>query len=187
MNAPASQSRPDLAPELDGRACRTFDVVIMGGALSGAAIANLLLQEMPSLKILIVEKSTVFSRRVGEATVEVSSYFLMRSIGLTKFLNETQLNKNGLRFWFANEKTKSLDQCSEIGGRYLSRVPGYLVDRATLDEEVLRRAVALGAQVWRPAQVQKVELQAGGQQTVTVKYQEQIEEIKSRWVVDASG
>ncbi|MDQ6632957.1 MAG: NAD(P)/FAD-dependent oxidoreductase [Verrucomicrobiota bacterium] len=165
----------------------TFDVVIMGGALSGAATANLLLQEIPSLKILIIEKSTAFSRRVGEATVEVSTYFLMRSLGLTKFLNETQLNKNGLRFWFANEKTKSLEDCSEIGGRYLSRVPAYLVDRATLDEEVLRRAIELGAQLWRPAQVQKVELLSGGQQTVTVKYQERIEEIKSRWVVDASG
>lgn len=165
----------------------SFDVVIIGGALSGAATATLLLQEVPSLRILIVEKSTAFTRRVGEATVEVSTYFLTRSLGLTKFLNETQLNKNGLRFWFANEHTQTIDQCSEIGGKYLSRVPAYLVDRATLDEEVLRRAIALGAQIRRPTTVQKIELVPGGQQIISLKHGEQTEEIRARWVVDASG
>src|SRR5690242_14903289 len=116
-----------------------FDVIVIGGALSGAAAATLLLQEEPSLKILILEKSSAFTRRVGEATVEVSSYFLMRCLGLTQYLNHNHLNKNGLRFWFFNERTQTLDQCSEIGGRYLSRVPAYLVDRSTMDEEILRR------------------------------------------------
>ncbi|MDB6029001.1 MAG: electron transfer flavoprotein [Verrucomicrobiales bacterium] len=166
---------------------RQFDVVIIGAALSGAATAILLLQELPSLKILIVDKSITLSRRVGEATVEISSYFLMRCLGLTKYLNENHLTKNGLRFWFNNEQCKSIEDCSEIGGKYLSRVPAYLVDRATLDEEVLRRAVEMGAKLWRPAQVQKVELRSGEQQVVTVKYQEQVEELRPRWVVDASG
>lgn len=164
-----------------------FDVIVIGGALSGAAAATLLLQEQPSLKILILEKSTVFSRRVGEATVEVSSYFLMRCLGLTQYLNHNHLNKNGLRFWFFNHRTQTLDQCSEIGGRYLSRVPAYLIDRSTMDEEILRRAVALGAQLWRPATVQKVKLNSGRQQTLTVKYQEQVHQLSARWVVDASG
>src|SRR6185436_2442098 len=136
----------------------SYDVVILGGALSGAATATLLLQESPGLRVLIIERSTAFSRRVGEATVEVSTYFLCRSLGLTQYLNHAQLNKNGLRFWFANERTQTLDQCSEIGGRYLSRVPAYLIDRATLDEEVLRRACALGAELWRPANVQSIQL-----------------------------
>ncbi len=164
-----------------------FDVVILGGALSGAATATLLLQELPTLRILIVEKSPAFTRRVGEATVEVSTYFLTHSLGLTKYLNETQINKNGLRFWFANNRTESIDQCGEIGGRYLSRVPAYLVDRAALDEEVLRRACLLGAQLRRPASVQKIELISGGEQIVTLKEGERTEQIRARWVVDASG
>lgn len=164
-----------------------FDVIVVGGALSGAATATLLLQEMPGLRILIVEKSPAFTRRVGEATVEVSTYFLTHSLGLTRYLNETQINKNGLRFWFANERTETIDQCGEIGGRYLSRVPAYLVDRAALDEEVLRRAVALGAQLRRPASVQKIELVPGGEQRVTLKDGERTETIRARWLVDASG
>lgn len=164
-----------------------FDVAIVGGALSGASVATLLLRERPNLRVLIVEKSTAFTRRVGEATVEISTYFLTHSLGLTQYLNETQINKNGLRFWFANERTQSLDQCSEIGGKYLSRVPAYLVDRAALDEEVLRRAVAAGAELWRPAVVEKIELNSGAEQKLKIKFGEHTRDVSARWVVDASG
>ncbi len=170
-----------------GRDASHFDVVIIGGALSGAATAILLLTEMPTLRVLIVEKSVVFSRRVGEATVEVSTYFLMRVLGLTQHLNERHTNKNGLRFWFTNERDSKIDDCSEIGGKYLSRVPAYLVDRAILDEEVLRRATELGASLLRPAAVQKVGLVSGGNQSVTVKHGDDVKNFSARWVVDASG
>src|SRR6185295_12491963 len=88
---------------------------------------------------------------------------------------------------FFNERTDSLADCSEIGGRYLARVPGYQVDRAVLDEEVLRRACALGAELWRPASVGRIQLTPGGLQTVEVRRPEQNEQVQARWVVDASG
>src|SRR5712671_2540491 len=113
---------------------RVYDVVIIGGALAGAATAILLLREHPSLKVLIIEKSAAFGRRVGEATVEISGYFLCRVLGLTQYLNEAHLVKQGMRFWFANSRTQCLPECAEIGGRYLSRVPAFQVDRAALDE-----------------------------------------------------
>ena len=116
---------------------RKYDVIIVGGALSGAATAILLLRGQPKLHVLIVEKSTAFTRRVGEATVEVSTAFLTRELGLMQYLNEAHLMKQGMRFWFSNDQTKSLEDCSEIGGRYLARVPAFQVDRAILDEEVL--------------------------------------------------
>src|SRR6266481_6474445 len=112
-----------------------YDVVIIGGALSGSATAILLLRELPNLRVLIMEKSPSFGRRVGEATVEVSSYFLGRMLGLTGHLNEAHLVKQGMRFWFHNRRTETLADCSEIGGRYLSRVASYQVDRAVLDQE----------------------------------------------------
>jgi len=171
-------------PAHDGR---RFDVIIVGGALAGAATAMVLLREQPKLRVLIVEKSAAFTRRVGEATVEVSGYFLSRVLGLTQHLNEAHLVKQGMRFWFFNEETKALDQCSEIGGRYLARVPAYQVDRAVLDEEVLRRACALGAQLWRPASVGRIQLTPGELQTVEVRRPEQNERVQARWVVDASG
>jgi flavin-dependent dehydrogenase len=170
-----------------------YDVVIAGGALAGAATAILLLREQPKLRVLIVEKSTVFGRRVGEATVEISTYFLARVLGLTQYLNQEHLVKQGMRFYFANSRTQTLDDCSEIGGKYLSRVIAFQVDRSALDEEVLKRAAALGAEIWRPASVGKIHLTPGGPQTIEVKRttgsdsQSETKTVSARWVVDASG
>ena len=164
-----------------------FDVVIVGGALAGAASAQRLLEGDPRLKILIVEKSERFSRRVGEATVEVSGYFLTRVLGLTRHLNECHLIKQGFRFWMGGDEEGNLETSSEIGGRYLARVPAYQIDRAVLDEEVLRQAVAAGAELWRPASVRSIELREGERQILEVQSGGKRHRVSARWVVDASG
>ncbi|HTL15840.1 MAG TPA: tryptophan 7-halogenase [Patescibacteria group bacterium] len=166
---------------------KPYDVVIVGGALAGAATAILLKRELPQLRVVILEKSTSFGRRVGEATVEISGYFLCRVLGLTQYLNEAHLVKQGMRFWFFNDRTKELPDCSEIGGRYLSRVPAFQVDRAALDEEVLRRAAELGVETRRPVTVGKIQLNPGGLQRIEVKAEGKTEEVAARWVIDASG
>lgn len=163
------------------------DVAVIGGALSGSAAALLLKRADPSLRVVVVEKNEAFKRRVGEATVEVSAYFLCRVLGLTQFLTQTQMAKNGLRFWFANDRARDLGECSEIGGKYLSAVPSFLIDRSVVDEEVLRRAGEAGAEVWRPAAAVAVSLQSGGMQTVEVRTEEGTRLLRARWVVDASG
>ena len=63
-----------------------------------------------------------------------------------------------------------------------------MVDRAVLDEEVLRRAIALGAECRRPAQLTGIELVPGGEQRLTVRDADGREEtVFARWAVDASG
>lgn len=163
------------------------DVLVIGAGLAGAAVALLLLREEPELRVVLVDRLSGHGRKVGEATVEISTYFLMRVLGLTEHLQQQHLVKQGLRFWFANGHTRDLSECSEIGGRYLSRVPSFQVDRAVLDEELLRRVAAAGARVIRPAQVQRVDLRAGGLQGVHVRTGEEVREWRVRWVVDASG
>jgi flavin-dependent dehydrogenase len=164
-----------------------YDVVVIGGALSGAATAILLLRENPTLNVLIVEKSMQFTRRVGEATVEVSAFFLGRVLGMTQHLNESYLVKQGMRFWFTNDEVTALDQASELGGRYQVRLPSYQLDRAVIDEEILYRACATGAELRRPTSVTNVHLSPGGEQTVTLRSGKAVETVRARWVVDASG
>jgi flavin-dependent dehydrogenase len=164
-----------------------YDVVVIGGSLSGAATATLLLRKNPGLKLLIVEKSTHFTRRVGEATVEISAFFLGRILGMTQHLNDSHLVKQGMRFWFANSEVTALNQASELGGRYQVRLPSYQLDRAVFDEEVLRRACEEGAKLLRPASVTRVDLSLGGEQTITLRIGEKSETVRARWVVDASG
>ncbi len=172
----------------DPATAEPWDVMIIGGALSGASTACLLLRRNPRLRILILERSEHFKRRVGESTVEISSYFLGRVLGLTDHLQENHFVKQGLRFWFKNDRTAALDQCSETGPGYNVRLAGYQVDRAVLDEEVLARAVTAGAVLKRPVNVRSVELAGGGLQTVTWENADgQTGVEQARWVVDASG
>jgi flavin-dependent dehydrogenase len=164
-----------------------YDVVVIGGSVAGAGTATMLLRERPDLRVLIVEKAASFGRGVGESTVEVSSYYLGRVLDLSRYLNEEHLMKQGMRFWFANDATRTLDDCSELGNRYQVRVPSYQVDRAKLNEEVLRRAGALGAELWREASVAAVELTPGGPQRLAVRRGADTVTVEARWVVDASG
>src|SRR5918992_864974 len=95
-----------------------YDVVIIGGAFSGAATAMLLKRKHPAARVLIIEKSAEFDRKVGESTTELSSCFMTRILGLTQHLGHHQLAKQGLRMWFSNRADQPFDQCVEIGGRY---------------------------------------------------------------------
>jgi len=164
-----------------------YDVIVIGGALAGAATAFLLKRRDPALKILLVEKSPAFKRRVGEATTEVSGWFLTRMLGLGGFLSRSQIPKNGLRFWFASDEGGTLADCTELGGSHLSAVPAFLLDRSVVDTEILSRAESLGVEVLRPARVLETTLVSGGMQSVRVEHAQSEKHLRSRWIVDASG
>ena len=163
------------------------DVAVIGGAFSGAATALLLKRRSPKLRIVIVERAEEFDRKVGESTTEVSSCFLTRVLGLTNYLGHHQLAKQGLRMWFCREENEAFDACTDIGARYNSRLAGFQVDRATLDEHMLATAVAEGCELWRPARVNGIELAGAGQNVLTVKVGDTTRELRAKWIVDASG
>ena len=163
------------------------DVAIIGGAFTGAATALLLKRHTPSLRIVIIEKAAEFDRKVGESTTEVSSCFLTRVLGLTNYLGHHQLPKQGLRMWFARTPDEPFDQCTEIGARYNSRLPGFQVDRATLDEHILATAIAEGCEILRPAKLASIKLGGAGNNTLDVKIGDETRQLRAKWVVDASG
>lgn len=186
-----------------------FDVVVIGGSIAGSATALQLLRGAMKgckcgkgpgcgcgavaggLKILVVERQASLGRRVGESTVELSTYMLTRILGMTRHLNERHTVKQGFRYWFTNEQANrcpgGMGSCTEMGGRYLTRVTSFQVDREVLDAEVLRRVVAMGGELWRPARVRSVKLDEGGTQTLVVKVGDEQRTVTARWVVDASG
>lgn len=165
------------------------DVVVIGGSISGSATALMLLRKQPDLKVWIIERDSEFKRRVGESTVEMSSYFLTDVLDLGQYLNEHHLIKQGLRFWFYRDSEKEWTSCSEIGPEYHVRLPGFQVDRSTLDAHVLSLAVAAGATLKRGWKVRNVSLAEGAfQQLQIVGPEGELPmQLRARWVVDAAG
>jgi len=164
-----------------------YDVVIIGGAFSGAATALMLKRKRPEARVLIIEKTAEFDRKVGESTTEVSSCYMTRILGLTHYLGHEQLAKQGLRLWFSNRHDQRFDDCVEIGTRYQSRLPGFQVDRAKLDSHMLDRTVQAGCQLWRPAKVTNFELNNGHGQKVSAVVDNGERTTTCRWIVDATG
>lgn len=166
----------------------TFDVVIIGGALAGSATALQLLRRNPDLDIALVEKSTAFTRRVGESTVEVSAHFLGKVLGFSEHLNRQHIVKQGLRFHFQGPESTSLYSCGEIGPVFNVKFPAYQVDRSLLDTHLLEAARAAGARIFRPAKVTRIQLpEAGAPVDVTLKTAGDTQDLRCRWIVDASG
>ena len=166
------------------------DVVIIGGAFSGAATALMLKRKRPEARVLIIERNAEFDRKVGESSTEVSSCYMTRILGLAHYLGHHQLAKQGLRLWFSNRSDQRFDDCVEIGTRYQSRLPAYQVDRAKLDSHMLDLAVRAGCDLWRSAKVTNCELNGATGQTVNAIVdlpRSRERTVRARWIVDATG
>src|SRR5258708_23952133 len=122
-----------------------FDVVILGGALAGASAALLLRRRQPELKVLILEKNTAFNWKVGESTVETSSYFLSRVLRLWDHLTREHFPTHALRYWFHNGNFKSTRETSEVGPNQLPRLPAFQLAPAHLADHALQTAAAADA------------------------------------------
>lgn len=163
-----------------------YDVVILGGAFSGAAAAILLRREAPELRVLIVEKAEAFDAKVGEATTEMSAMFITRRLAMWHHLEAEHLPKEGLRYWFTNDKVTGHANATEAGGFLRSSVPSFQLRRDVLDEYLLATAVAEGAELLRPAKATDVELHAFDNR-ITIEADGGTREVRCRWVLDATG
>ena len=177
---------PDRKPIEQSRTGDDYDVVVIGGAFAGASAALLLRRWRPDCRVLIVERQERFTRKVGEATVEVSGCFLQRVLGLYDHLSREHLPKHGLRFWFSDDPNRPLSEMSEVGASEIPGLPSFQLDRSKLDAHVLRLAEDAGAEVARPARVKSID-HGWPESRVRVLDDSGERDVRARWVIDASG
>ena len=163
-----------------------YDVVVIGGALAGTSLSLLLRRWNPDCRILIVEKEAEFSKKVGEATTELSAFFLSHVLRLHDLLSKEHLHKMGLRFWFGDNNQRPLAECSEVSSELIPSLPSFQIDRSRFDQSLLDLCEVEGAEVVQPAKVSSIEL-GWPENRITLSTAAGPRQVTSRWVVDASG
>ncbi len=167
----------------------SVDVAILGGGLAGNLLARQLRRELPDLSVAIFERDTERTWKVGESTVEIAAAYLTRRLGLTRYLYERHLPKNGLRFFFDTEdRSASLEDMSEIGLMGLPPYPSFQLDRARLERDLLEMNADDGVDVYVGTRVADLTLDDGTDGHVFRAVEDNVERrVKARWVVDATG
>ena len=81
-----------------------LDIAVCGGGLAGLSLALQARRELPELSVGVLEARArplpEAAFKVGEATTEIGAFYLSERLGLRKCLEEEQLRKVGLRFFF---------------------------------------------------------------------------------------
>jgi flavin-dependent dehydrogenase len=170
-----------------------YDVVIMGGGLAGLSLAVQLKRRAPKVSILVIEKSKFpvpeAAHKVGESTLEIAARYFGRHVGMTDHLENEQLVKPGLRYFFTAGDNSRIEDRAEIGHTRLPKYRSYQLDRGRFENALSVRARELGAEVADGAKVIDLSLSSSGDRPHRVGFQrgEAAEDVTCDWVVDATG
>jgi flavin-dependent dehydrogenase len=166
-----------------------LDVAILGGGLAGNLLARQLRRRLPGLRVGVFERESRAAYKVGESTVELGSHYLIRRQGLSRYLYEHHLPKNGLRYFFDGPaRDLPLVEMSELGTVNLPFHPTFQVDRRRMETDLAEMNLREGVDLRASTQVADVDLAEGGApHVVTLEGPTGRERVSARWVVDASG
>ncbi|HWB78419.1 MAG TPA: tryptophan 7-halogenase [Nannocystaceae bacterium] len=164
-----------------------LDVAIMGGGLAGAALARQLRRRLPDLSIGLFERNDDGGWKVGESSVEIACNYFVRRLGLSTYLFQEHLPKNGLRFFFDSEaRDQPIEKLGEIGGLGgMPFHPSFQLDRRRLDADLRTMNIADGVHVKSDVKVTQVRPGSGGERHAFTL--DDGTEVRARWLVDASG
>jgi flavin-dependent dehydrogenase len=167
------------------------DVTILGGGLAGLTLAIQLRRQLPAVSLRIIERRRhpvpPAAHKVGESSVEIGANYFDTVLGLEEHLKSRQLKKFGFRFFFSDGR-EDLDRVTELGAsRYLS-TPSYQLDRGVFENFLGERVRELGVEFLDGAVIRGFDIGSEGSEHC-VRYERDGErhEVRSRWLIDASG
>ncbi len=169
-----------------------YDVVIIGAGLAGLSLARQLLLTSDKTVLLVDKRSDVPPPRqkVGEATVQVSGYYLSKVLDLEEHLLREHFMKYNLRFYWktAGRRNSCYEDYSQCYIRAFSNIASYQLDRNKLEVELLRRnRQTPNFDFAAPVADLNVSLSQEGLHEVTLRNNGAVVSAKAEWVVDTSG
>ena len=169
-----------------------YDLAILGGGLAGLSLALQVKDRQPTASILVLEKRAhpvpEAAHKVGESTVEVAAHYFSEVLGLRGHIDEQQLPKLGLRFFFPRGANDRVENRLELGGRRYAPSPSFQLDRGRFENHLADLCLQRGIDFTPGAWIDGFEM-AGKKQPHSVRYSidKQPREATAKWLVDASG
>ncbi len=170
----------------------TWDVAICGGGLAGLTLALQLSKRHPDARLVVIERMKRplpdACHKVGESSVEVGAHYFEHDLGLRSYLEARQLRKNGLRF-FSGVPGAPLHERCELGPSEQPTVPSFQLDRGRLENDLRAMVEEAGVTLREGWGVRDIELEPNDEphRVVTVAPGGDVETLRARWVVDATG
>jgi len=159
-----------------------YDAIIIGGgpggSTAGAALAR------AGKKVLILEREHFPRFHVGESLIPFGND-IFSAIGVWEKMQQANfMPKLGAEFVLGNSRAA----ISIIFGRYLARryAHTFQVERSRFDELMLDHAAASGCEVWQDTRVESASVTDDGAAVQCVR-DGKTDELKARWLFDASG
>jgi 2-polyprenyl-6-methoxyphenol hydroxylase-like FAD-dependent oxidoreductase len=169
-----------------------YDVVIIGAGLAGLSLARQLLLNSEK-RILLVEKRAAIppaQQKVGEATVQVSSYYFAKVLDLEEHLLREHFMKYNLRFFYktAGRENRCYEDYGQSYIRTLSNIATYQLDRNKLEAELLRvNREHPTFTFYAPVTDLSVAFADDGPHTLSCTTNGRDVAVQTDWVVDTSG
>ena len=166
-----------------------YDVLIMGGGLSGLTLAIQLKRKVANLRILIAEKSAhpapEAAHKVGESSVEIASHYFENILGLKAQL-DNELPKLGLRFFYTQGDNLDISKRIELGPNDFPAAKSYQLDRGRFENALAEKCLQLGIDFQDNCKIKEIVL-GKNQHQVTLLHNNQESLVKTNWVVDSTG
>src|SRR5688572_25095478 len=165
---------------------KKYDVIIAGGGLAGLTLSIQLKQAKPDISILIMEyRDTIAptaAHKVGESTVELATHYFREVLGLKEYLEEFELPKHGLRFFFKTDNKGEISNRVELGPRLKLPTPSHQLDRGTFENYLEKHTKELGTEFMLGARVKDVNFSPDGHEVI-FNHNGEEKSLKARWMV----
>ncbi len=169
-----------------------IDLVVLGGGMAGMALALQVRRQLPTIRILVLERNTFpveeSAYKIGESTVEVSSHYFANTLGFGQHLKDEHLPKLGQRFFWDNGSNIDISSRLELGCRDFpaadtyqiarGRFENFIVDKCNQDNiDVLEGTKVIDVQIGSGESDHKVFYELAGNKSL----------VRCKWLVDATG